>query len=673
MSNGNFHPPGLTLPQAMQQASAAYRVGEWVKAEQLCRVILDRQGTHYEALNLLALIAAEMGHATAAADLFHQAAAAKPDNALAHFNYGSALQGIERFEAALGSYERALQLKPNLAEAHNNRGVALRKLGRFEESLESYRRALTIRSDYADAYFNRGITLQDMKRHAEALDSYERALQIAPDAVAYNNRGNTLQELGRFEDALDSYERALRVKPDYADAYFNRGNALKALRRFAGALQSYERTLQLRPDHADACVNRGNTLLKLGRFADALDSYGQALQIEPDSADGHGNRGNALSALGRYDEALQSYERALQLKPDFAEVYSNLGNWHHERYAPEAAITHFNRAIEIRPDLAAAYMNRGHAELLAGDFAKGWSDYEWRWKAHPHSADPRYPDRTQWLGQESLSGRVIVLHSEQGLGDTLQFCRYVKLVAQLGATVILEAPGQLAALLVNLEGLSQLVIRGEPLPAFDYHCPLMSLPLAFRTTLSTIPAQVPYIASDSLKTHLWKEKLGPRTKPRVGLVWSGGFRPDQPEVWPVNGRRNVPLAKLAPLRNADISFYSLQKGDPAESAITALKAAGWPGPDLIDFTHSLRDFADSAALIENLDLVISVDTAIAHLAGALAKPVWIMNRFDNCWRWLMDRTDSPWYPTVRLYRQQHPGDWDEVVERVRIDLFRKLK
>ena len=615
----------------------------------------------------------ELGRPEGALVSYEQALRVRPSYAEAFFSRGNTLQELGRFADALNSYESALQITPESAQTYNNRGVTLRKLGRLEESLESYRRALAIRSDYADAYFNRGITLQELKRHGDALESYERALQLAPDAVAYNNRGNTLQELGRFADALDSYERALRIKPDYADAHFNRGNALKALRRFADALDAYERTLQLDPDHADAYCNRGNALRELGRFTDALDSYERALQIEPDSADAHSNRGNALRALDRYDEALQSYERALQLEPDFAEAYSNLGLWHHERYAPQAAIAHFNRAIDIRPDLAAAYMNRAYTTLLTGDFANGWSDYEWRWKARPHAADPRFPDRTLWLGSESLSGRIIVLHSEQGLGDTLHFCRYVKRVAALGATVILEAPSQLAALLANLEGLSQLVVRGDPVPEFDYHCPLMSLPLAFRTSLATIPAQVPYLFSDSVKAHLWKEKLGPWTKPRVGLVWSGGFRPDQPEVWPVNSRRNLPLAKLAPLRNADISFYSLQKGEPAESELNALQAAGWPGPDLIDFSQSLQDFADTAALIENLDLVISVDTAVAHLAGALAKPVWIMNRFDNCWRWLMDRTDSPWYPTARLYRQQRPGDWDEVIERVRIDLFRELK
>jgi len=317
-----------------------------------------------------------------------------------------------------------------------------------------------------------------------------------------------------------------------------------------------------------------------------------------------------------------------------------------------------------------AYMNRAYAALLAGDFANGWVDHEWRWKARPQMLDPRFPDRTQWLGRESLLGKRIILRSEQGHGDTLQFSRYAKQVADLGATVIFEVQSELAALLANLEGVSQLVLRGEPLPAFDFHCPLMSLPLAFRTSLATIPAQVPYLVADPLKTRLWKDKLGPRTKPRVGLVWSGGFRPDQPELWPVNNRRNVPLAKLAALRNADIAFYSLQKGQPAESELTELKAAGWQGPELIDFTAALRDFSDTAALIENLDLVISVDTATAHLAAALAKPVWIMNRFDTCWRWLLDRDDSPWYPTVRLYRQQRAGDWDDVVERMRGYLLR---
>ena len=522
----------LSLADALQQAGALYRAGEWDGAEKLCTAILQLHPHQLQAIELLGTIAAQTQRMPQAVDLLGRVVMARPNDPVAHTNYASVLSLLGRFDEALQSSDRALQIKPDHAEAHCNRGAALQALGRPDE----------------------------------ALQSLERALQIKPHVVeAHSNRGNVLQALGRFDEALLSYERALQIKPHYAEA--------------------------------------------------------------------HSNRGNALQALGRLDEALQSY----------------------------------NRAISLQPDFLLAYKNRAYAELLAGNFTDGWLDHEWRWKG---VIDARFPHGSRWLGRESLIGKTIVLHSEQGLGDALQFSRYVKQVADLGATVILEAPGQLATLLGNLPGLSQLVVRGEQLPAFDYHCPLMSLPLAFRTSLSTIPAQVPYVVSDSIKRRFWMEHLGVWTRPRVGLVWSGGFRPNQPDVWPVNSRRNVPLAKLSVLSNPDIAFYSLQKGEQAESELAELKAAGWQGPDLIDFTHALDDFSDTAALIDNLDLVISVDTSVAHLAGALAKPVWIMNRFDTCWRWLLNRTDSPWYPTARLYRQQRVGDWDEVIERIRIDLYK---
>jgi len=660
-----------SLAEALRHARALYQAGERHGAEQLCTSILQVHPQQLDAIRLLGIISAQTERAPQALELLGRLVAARPDDPVAHNNYANVLLLLERFDEALQSYERAVQLKPDYAEAYNNRGNALQKLVRFEEALRSYERAVQLKPDYAEAYSNHGNVLQELRRFEEALWSYERALQLKPDyAEAHGNLGNALQELRRFEEALRSCERALQLKPDYGEAHMNRGNALRGLRRFEEALQSCERALQLKPDYAEAHINRGNALRGLRRFEEALQSYERALQLKPEYAEAHSNCGVALQELGRFEEALQSYECALQLKPDLAEAYSARGVWHYECHEPESAVVDLNRAINIRPDLAAAYTNRAYAALLMGDFANGWVDHEWRWKVMPHLSDPRYPDRTRWHGDESLTGKTILLHSEQGLGDTLQFSRYAKQVADLGANVILEAPGQLAALLVHLEGLSELVVRGKPLPAFDFHCPLMSLPLAFGTSISTIPAQVPYLVSDSVKTRFWREKLGPWTRPRVGLVWSGGFRPDWPEVWSLNNRRNVPLAKLAALRNAEITFYSLQKGQPAESELTELKARGWQGPELVDFTESLHDFSDTAALIENLDLVISVDTSTAHLAGALAKPVWIMNRFDNCWRWLMNRTDSPWYPTARLYRQQRAGDWDEVIERIRIDLFK---
>ena len=239
----------------------------------------------------------------------------------------------------------------------------------------------------------------------------------------------------------------------------------------------------------------------------------------------------------------------------------------------------------------------------------------------------------------------------------------------MGARVILQVPKALTNLLAGVSGVAQIVEPGTPLPRFDYQCPLMSLPFAFKTDLTSIPANIPYLTPSLEKSCYWKEKLGERSKPRVGLVWSGGFRSDQPETWAVNRRRNIPLVKFASLKHPDIEFYSLQKGQPGESELTELTRTNWDGPDIVNFTNELKDFSDTAALIDNLDLIVTVDTSTAHLAGALGKPVWILNRFDSCWRWLVDRTDSPWYPTAKLYRQEKADDWDHVVRQVSADLF----
>jgi hypothetical protein len=305
---------------------------------------------------------------------------------------------------------------------------------------------------------------------------------------------------------------------------------------------------------------------------------------------------------------------------------------------------------------------------LVGDFAMGWELYEWRWLLAKTALKQSLIDRPLWLGVESLKGKTILLHCEQGLGDTIQFCRYAALVAQLGATVILEVQQLLLELLSGLEGVCHVVAEGEPLPPFDYHCPLMSLPLAFRTTLGTIPADIPYIKADPSKTAYWQAKLGEHHKPRVGLVWSGGGRPNQPEVWAINERRNIPLELISRINSPEIDFYSLQKGEPAESELLRRKQEVWPEVNFFNFAQELNDFCDTAALIDNLDLVISVDTSTAHLAAAMGKPVWILNRYDNCWRWLLDRDDSPWYPTAELYRQQRMGDWESVLEQVKTDL-----
>jgi tetratricopeptide (TPR) repeat protein len=531
-----------------------------------------------------------------------------------------------RTEEAAELLSKAVTVNPSIADAHYNRGVALGELKRSEEALESYERAIALKPAHADAYYNRGVALGELDRHTQALESFDRAIALKPHyAEAYNNRGVALGELNRFAEAVQSYERAIALKPDYAEAYNNRGVALGELDRFTEAVESYERAIAFRPGYANAYDNRGIALGELNRPAEAVASYERAIALKPDYAEAFYNRGNALRDLHRHREAVDSYERALALKPDYASAHWNLAD----------------------------------CRLLLGDFARGWQEYEWRWKLEQRDNAKRDFEQPLWLGGERLEGRTILLHSELGLGDTLLFCRYAKEVAALGAKVVLEVQPPLLPLLADLEGVTQAVPRGAPLPAFDYHCPLMSLPLAFKTDLSNIPANTPYIRSDAARVAAWQEKLREKNKPRVGVVWSGSMALS-------NDRRSMALADMLPLVGEWAEWVSLQKEvRESDAALLASRA------DLRDVGGELKDFADTAALVELLDVLVTVDTSVAHVAGAMRKPVWILLPFNpHDWRWMLDREDSPWYPTARLFRQPANGDWASVIRRVNEDLVR---
>jgi hypothetical protein len=377
-----------------------------------------------------------------------------------------------------------------------------------------------------------------------------------------------------------------------------------------------------------------------------------------------------LAELGSFEQSLPHFARAIDCKTDYFDAYNDRAVALQAMCDLPAALADYACALTIRPDDGKLRFHQSMALLMAGDYHNGWAAYEWRWRTANAKLRPRVFPQPLWLGAEPLNGRTILLHVEQGLGDTLQFSRYVPLLVARGARVILEVPPPLLRLMQeSFQGLTQeIVAAGSPLPDFDCHCPLMSLPLAFATDLTTIPQSHPYLVADPDRAQAWAQRLGPRQRLRVGLVWSGGARPDQPELHLVNERRNLPLSKLEPLRTVAADFYSLQKGEPAVGEFKRQLADGWNGPAMIDLTDELSDFAETAALIANLDLVISVDTSTAHLAAAIGKPVWILNRFDTCWRWLLERRDSPWYPTVTLYRQTQPGVWDDVIERVCSDL-----
>jgi hypothetical protein len=422
--------------------------------------------------------------------------------------------------------------------------------------------------------------------------------------------------LRRYDEALAALDRALALQPDNADAHSNRGIVLSDIKRHDEAIASFDRALQLAPDHVEALSNKAAVLLALKRHDEALACCHRALALAPDHVGALCNHGTILNATMRQDEARAIYEHALTLAPDAPKLHGNLAT----------------------------------VCLLTGDFARGFAEYEWRWKKDTLARTLRPFPQPLWQG-EDIAGKTILLHSEQGFGDTLQFCRYAPLVAARSARVILEVEPPLAALMRTLSGPSQVIAKGSPLPPFDVHCPLMSLPLACGTVLDTVPAETPYLKASAPSG--WRDRLTGLRRPAIGLVWSGNPRHER------DNDRSMSLAALLPLLDADATFVSLQKEPrPGDAALLAERS------DILRFGEKTGDFADTAALIGELDLVITVDTSVAHLAAALGKPVWIMVQYLPDWRWLLAREDSPWYPTARLFRQDATHRWDGVIARV---------
>jgi tetratricopeptide (TPR) repeat protein/uncharacterized membrane protein len=648
------------------RADALYKMGRCAEALASCDRALALRPDFPEALCNRGSILSKLTRFDDALFSYDRAIAVQPLHPEAHSNRGNVLLELKRYDEALASYERALDIRPDFAEAHCNQAGALLKLARPEEALASCDRALALRPNYAEAHSNRGNALLALKRLDEAVANHDRALAVRPDyAEAHSNRGNVLHQAKRFSEALDSYERAIEIRPDFADAHCNRGNVLQDLKRPEEALRSYDRALTIYPALAEAHHNRGAVLHHLGRYEEAVASCERALAFQPDYADAHCGRAASLCALNRYEEALASSDRALALQQDHAEAVCNRGAALSGlgRYA-EALISYQN-AVSVRSDFADAHYNEALCCLLMGDFDRGWAKQEWRWETPHLRAGKRNFQQPLWLGSDEIAGKTILLHPEQGLGDTLQFCRYAPLVAQRGARVVLEVQKPLHALMETLAGITQVISSGDPLPHFDVYCPLLSLPLAFGTEIETIPSAAPYLHAPEGRRRVWRERFDRHDRLRVGLVWAGDPRKHLPNANRIDRQRSISLEHLAPLLELHgCEFYSLQKG---EAAVAQLHD-NLHRERVVDWTGELHDFADTAALVEHLDLVISVDTSVAHLAGALGKPFWLLNRYNTCWRWLLDRDDSPWYPTVRLFRQDSSRQWDVVVTRLRTAL-----
>jgi len=533
-----------------------------------------------------------------------------------------ALHQQGRLDEAEKIYTRILKSAPSHFDALHLLGALKLQTGKVGEAYRLLGAALEVEPRSADALTNLGLALRAMNRNAEALTRFDQALALVPTHVeAGNNRGLLLLIEHRAEEALACFDAVLRLEPRHL-ARLNRGNALAELGRLEEAIAEYDRALAMFPNHPGALFNRGNALQAMGRYDEAIAAFDRTLASVPRHAEAWNNRAIALYALKRHAEALASCARAIAERKDYSDP-------------------HHNEALSL---------------LAMGDFARGLPKYEWRLRTG--NSRPRALGRPLWLGEYPLSRKTILLHAEQGLGDSIQFARYVPLLARAGAEVILEVQPELADLLGAIDGVDRIVARGEKLPAFDVHCPIPSLPLAFRTGLDSVPAEIPYLRARGERLAKWQPRIAALGKPVVALAWAGN--PAH-----VNDRnRSIALSRLDPLvATPDVRFVSIQRdlrSDDAEMLAGDDRIAHLGG--------ELADFADTAAVIALCDLVISVDTAVAHLAGAMGKPVFILLPFASDWRWMLDRADTPWYPTARLFRQPALGDWDSVIAQVQAKL-----
>jgi len=464
-------------------------------------------------------------------------------------------------------------------------------------------------------------------------------------------------QAGNLQQSEAIYREILKVNQNNADVFFYLGLTLQTKGQLDDALACYQKAVELRDTFFTAYNNIGNILQKKGQIDEAMTYYQKALQINPNFPEAYNNLGTIFKDKGQIDEAMTYYQKALQINPNFSAAYNNLGSTFRDKGQIDEALTCYQKAINLNPNFVEAHWNMAFTLLLNGNFKEGWKEYEWRWKFLDHYLD--HITQPLWDGS-NIKGRTVLLHAEQGLGDTIQFIRYAKLVAQLGARVIVGCQKELARIVQTVEGIDKVIPYGDPFPEFDLHCPLLRLPLLFGTTLESIPREIPYIAVDPLSVINWKEKIQNQhsTKFKIGLVWAG--RPSH-----INDRnRSFSLEIFSPFAGlSNISFYSLQKGEAAKQAKNPPQ-----GLQLIDFTDEIKDFTDTAAFIQNLDLIISADTAVAHLSGAIGKSVWTLLPFSPDWRWMLNREDSPWYPTMRLYRQPSFGDWKSVIDRISAEL-----
>lgn len=683
--------------EQIAQGHALQRQGKFAEAEVAFRKVLAQEPDNAQALHLLGVTVGRMGRPQEAVIHFAAAAKLQPANPYFHTNLGHALLEAGRNAEALQSLERALHLKPDLVAAYRGRGIAQVRLNQAEAALDSFRKVAQLSPQDTQAQNDLGVILERTGQPLEALEHFGRAIAINPHhPQAHHNRGQVEMSLGRYAEALVSFETASKLMPREATLIASHGNALRALQRPAEALECYDRALALNSAHPDIHHNRALALLSLERGEEALAaldraltlapnafglhfhrgvvlaqmeryeesaaSFARAVALAPTSADAHNNYGVVLEYLRRSAEALEAFAKAVAVKPNYIDAYANAGNTLKGVGRFSEALESFDRALAIAPDHPPSQWGKSLTLLTLGDFEGGWPLYESRLHLEHLRAYQRDLNMPRWTGTEPIEGKTILVHAEQGIGDTLQFVRYIPLLEARGARVTLEVQPVLAELLrSSFQMRGTLIVRGDARPMVDYHCPLLSLPLAFHTGADSIPGGVPYVKAATAAVDAWRERLSALPGLKIGLNWQGHVGSEK-QPW-VRGR-SFALAAAAPLANiTGITLVSLQKAAAADQR------------NQVEFGRTIQQLTDpldtgpealmeTAALMQALDLFITSDTSTAHLAGALGVPAWVVLHKVPDWRWQMDRAESPWYPSLRLVRQHTEGDWQELFARV---------
>jgi tetratricopeptide (TPR) repeat protein len=535
-------------------------------------------------------------------------------------------------------------------------GIVLAQQGQVSEAAASFQQLLRSQPTNADAHCNLANALQSLNRMEEAIAHWREALRIRPDfPEVHSNLANALQSRGKFDEAVAHGLHAVRLRPHSPEAHNHLGMALSGQGKREEAIAHYREALRVRPDFAPAHSNLANALRSLGKLTDAVTHYREAVRLQPNDPALQSNLGDSLFEVGRLEEAASHWGQALRLRPNLAKVWNNLGNLFFLQGNLDEALAHYTQAMSLKQPFPEAHWNRSLLWLLLGNFEQGWPEYEWRWTQPTFVR--RHAQVPLWDGSD-LGGRTILLHAEQGLGDTIQFIRYALLVKHRSGTVLVECHPALVRLLANVPGIDRLLAKGSPLPPFDVQAPLLSLPGIFKTTEHTVPTAVPYLHADPELVQRWRQKLQPLQGLKVGIAWQGDptYRNDR--------HRSIALALFSSLARVEgVNLISLQKGPGTEQ----LQALAGQFKVLVLGNRLDEDagpFMDTAAIMKNLDLVVSSDTAVAHLAGALGVPVWVALPRVPDWRWLLEREDNPWYPTMRLFRQTRAQHWEDVFERI---------